>query len=116
MIKDFIRKKVLMNAISLEEELGIADLAWTKADIIQLINSLMHDDDIIIIGGDVYKVESETIIPLSDNWECEPINNETLDAFSKRSKIEALDYIDKYPISPNENILFSLVFNEQIVF
>jgi hypothetical protein len=68
MIKDSIRKKILMNAISLEEELGIMDLAWTKADIIKLINSLIHEADLKILK--LHNVEYDprmVIIPLLEH-------------------------------------------------
>lgn len=114
MIRNDIIKKILQNAILLEEQ-DIGDLAWKKEDLIQLVNSLM-DDDIIILGGDVYKIDEEDLTFLGDNWSCTPKENETRDVYAKRSKIITLEYVNKYPIKPREKIIFSMTFNEQIAF
>ncbi|WP_068469659.1 Imm40 family immunity protein [Candidatus Protochlamydia phocaeensis] len=112
MIKSEIKQKILARTVSLEK-IGIRDLAWNQEDIKNLINSIMFDD-IGILGGNVYKIEDENIIPLSDNWSCDPKANEKREEYYLRSKIVSKKYIEKYPVKDNEIILFSLVFTDEI--
>lgn len=110
MIKDHIRKKILDAAIPLEKY-GIRDLAWKKDSAIALVKSL-QDDEIGILGGDVYKIELDRLIPTYDNWSSDHEEGELKKDYFLRSKSKALDYITHYPVDTNENILFSLVFTE----
>ena len=71
-------------------------------------------DDIGILGGDVYRIDTTRLTPTYDNWSCEPINEESKVDYFLRSKKNALDYITQYPLDTNEMILFSLVFTEII--
>lgn len=112
MIKDNLKQKILEKSISLKE-IGLHDLAWKKEDAKILINSLINDD-IGILGGDVYRIEADKFIPLSDSWWFEPIDGEEKEDFFTRSKLKSIDYIDKYPSNPEEGIIFSLVFTENI--
>ena len=90
-------------------EFGINDLAWKREEALEVIKSIMGLQ-IAIIGGDVYKIEKDRLIPLGDNWHCEPYANETADQFYLRSKRTSLAYIEKYPIYPGELIVFGMVF------
>jgi hypothetical protein len=112
MIQNHIKKKILENSVSLQK-FGLRDLAWNKEDVEHLISSIMLDD-IGILGGDVYMIESSHLIPTYDNWSSEPLSCESKNDYLMRSKKIALDYINNYPINPNEMILFSLVFTEII--
>jgi len=112
MIPDHIKNKILEKVTSIQQ-FGMNDLTWDKEEAKTLITSLMPDN-IGILGGSVYKIELNNLIPLYDNWYCNPIANETQFEFYTRSKLKALAYIDKYPVHPNETILFSLVFTENI--
>lgn len=104
--------KILEKAISLKK-MGINDLAWEKEDAKALINFLM-DDTISVLGGDVYKVIGTEILPLSDNWSCEYHYPATSKEQALKSKIKSLDYINNYPVSSDEKVLFSLTFDEYI--
>ena len=112
MIQSYVKEKILEKAISLDN-FGIKDLTWEKETAKILITSLMQDD-IGILGGSVYKIDSNNLIPMYDNWSCNPDAKETSKEFYFKSKKKALEYIDKYPIYPGEKILFSLVFTEDI--
>jgi hypothetical protein len=109
MIQEHI-KKILENAISLEKY-GMRDLAWKREEAEKLI-SLLIFEDIGILGGDVYRLDSFRLIPTYDNWSCEPKEGELKNNFFSRSKKVALDYIKHYPIELCEKIIFSLVFTE----
>ncbi|CRX38694.1 Imm40 family immunity protein [Estrella lausannensis] len=112
MIQSCIKKKILEKAVSLEK-FGMNDLAWEKDAAVTLINSLMNDD-IGILGGSVYKIDSNNFMPMYDNWSCNPDSKEVSKDFNFRSKTRALEYINKYPIYLDERILFSLVFTEDV--
>jgi hypothetical protein len=112
MIEKNIKYKILKNAISLEK-FGMNDLTWEKEEAKALITSLMGDD-IGIFGGSVYKIDANHLIPLYDNWFCNFDEKESKLEFSIRSKRKALDYINNYPIYLGENIVFSIVFSEDI--
>lgn len=110
MIQNHIKKKILDKAVSLEK-FGMRDLAWEKEEAKNLINSLMFDD-IGILGGDVYVIDSSRLIPTYENWSCEPEDGELKKNYFSRSKINALDYINRYPNNTSEKTLFSIVFTE----
>jgi hypothetical protein len=112
MLKQEIKEKISEKSISLDQY-GINDLAWSKKDAISLIGTIMKDK-IGILGGDVYKLTSNRLEPLYDNWSCEPTNVEPEDEYYFRSKSESLSYIENYPVQPGENIVFSITFTEKI--
>lgn len=112
MTPDNIRKKILENITSLER-FGMNDLTCGQEDAKSLISSLM-DDDIGIFGGSVYKLELDELIQMYDSWYCNPSAEDTRTTFNLRSKVKALEYISKYPVYPGENIIFSLVFTENV--
>ncbi len=112
MLSSEIKEKIEQNAISLEDY-EIGDLAWFKNDAESLILSLA-EDKIGILGGDVYKLTPGRLEPLCDNWYCERNRAESEEEFYSRSKVEALQYIRRYPISVDNQIIFGIVFTEQI--
>ena len=79
-----IRDKILQNSISLEGY-GINDLAWTKESAKKLINEII-DDEVGILGGDIYKLSHDRLEPLCDNWACEPNKTESDEEYYFRSK------------------------------
>lgn len=93
-------------AISLEK-FGINDLAWDKENAKNLM-----EDEIGILGGDVYKLTNKQLQPTYDNWSCEQKIPESLEDFYARSKKESLNYIYNYPVKDKENIVFSITFTE----
>jgi hypothetical protein len=87
------------------------DLVWKKEDAIKLI-TLLEFEEIGILGGDVYRIEANSVIPMYDNWSCEIQENERKIDFFSRSKLIAYNYINNYSVSSDENIVFSIVFTE----
>lgn len=129
MLEKKVREKILKNSIHLDLYGG---LAWKKIDALNLITLIMKDK-IGILGGDVYKLSSpyDSIVkdkteilgeevlklsytnlePLGDNWSCIPKKNESSEEYYLRSKIESINYIEKYPLQ--EDILFSITLTER---
>ena len=113
MLKKEIKEKILKNAIYLEEY-GINELAWTKENAKNIIQEII-EDKIGVLGGDVYKLSNNHLEPLSDNWACEPNVNESKEEYFFRSKLESLRYIEEYPLTQGENIIFSITFTEKMI-
>jgi hypothetical protein len=111
MIRQSVKEKIIVKSISLEK-FGLNDLAWNKEDAKNLIQ-LIKDDNIGILGGDVYKLKSNHLESLGDNWYCETKKIESKEEYNTRSKAESLSYIEKYPIQ-EENIIFSITFTEEL--
>jgi len=110
---DKIKEKITKKAFSLEK-CGVNDLVWNKEDAQNLINSILKDK-IGILGGDVYKINSHRLEPLYDNWSSEKKEFESQEEYYLRSKIESLSFIKGYPIYPDEKIVFSITFTEQVI-
>lgn len=75
MIPSHIKNKILEKATSLQQ-FGMNDLTWNKEEAKLLITSLLTDN-IGILGGSVYKIDSNHVVPLYDNWYCNLERNET---------------------------------------
>jgi hypothetical protein len=112
MIKQKLKLKILKKAISLEK-FDLFDLAWTKSDAIELIESLMNDE-IGILGGDVWIFESDSLTPAYDNWYSNYEEGETCPEFYLRSKKRSIAYIKSYPEHCLKNKVFSMVFTEDV--
>ncbi len=112
MLNQEIREKIIQNSISLKKY-GINDLAWSKETAKHLINSIL-EDGIGVLGGDVYQVKGNSLEPLRDNWSCEPNEKESEKDCYYRSKLESLRYIEQYPVNLGEQIIFAIVFTEEI--
>ncbi len=107
-----IKEEIIQKSISLERY-GVNDLAWSKEDAQNLIESIMKDK-VGILGGDVYKLASNRLEPLYDNWSCKPNQTESSEEYFLRSKTESLNFIENYPIQPEENVVFSITFTEEL--
>ena len=108
-----LKEKILEKSISLKFY-GINDLAWRKEDAIHLIYSIMNDN-LGILGGDVYRLDINTLMPLYENWSCEPNENESEVDYFLRSKLESLSFIDNFMVNSEENIVFSITFTDQSI-
>ncbi len=112
MLSQEIRRKIFQKSKSLEKY-GLSDLTCDKEDAKGLIHAIMQEH-IGILGGDVYKLQSDCLEPLSDNWSCEPTDMESEEEFYKRSKTQSLNYIENYPMKSGEKIIFSVTFTERL--
>ena len=112
MLRQEIREKILKNSLSLEK-FGLNDLAWSKENAKDLIQSI-KTDHIGVLGGDVYILKPLTLESAYDNWYCERKNTESEEEYYARSKVESLKYIENYFSDPSENIIFSITFTEHV--
>lgn len=88
---------------------GINALAWDKEGALKFIKSI-EDDEIGILGGDVYFHNTEDVKFSYDSWCVNKKSSETLKEFNKRSKQESFEYIFKYPVV--KKTLFSFVLTD----
>jgi hypothetical protein len=92
-------------------------LAWEKKEALDVINYFLnYSDEVGIIGGDVYKLSNNQLIPLYDNWSCDDKVNESNKDYNVRSLLEAKKYIENYSINSEDKTLFSFVFSDYVVF
>ncbi|MDP1608653.1 MAG: Imm40 family immunity protein [Chlamydiales bacterium] len=103
MLNQKIKEKITRNPISLEKY-GLNDLAWTQEAAKKLIHDI-KEDEIGILGGDIYELTEDCLIPVYDNWLCEKNKKESLNDYYLRSKVESLNYIENYEVS-SKKMLF----------
>ena len=106
-----LQEKIKKNAISLKKY-ELNDLVWNQEDAQNIINLIM-EDNVGILGGDVYRLQVDCVRSLYDNWACEPGEGESQTDFYFRSKIESLEYIKKYPTLGDKEIVFSITFTKE---
>jgi hypothetical protein len=96
---------------------NINKLAWEKKEALEVINYFFHcNDEVGIIGGDVYKLSNNQLVSLYDNWSYDDEANESNKDYNIKSLLEAKKYIENYQINSEDKILFSFVFSDYVVF
>ncbi|NNM43449.1 MAG: hypothetical protein HKM07_03820 [Chlamydiae bacterium] len=111
MKKREIEKELFKRIVPLEKYGLSRDLSWEKEEAIRIIKLLMNEN-VGILGGDVYNIQNDQFKPLYDNWSCERKEKESKEDFFLRSKKIALSYIENYSITVPGQVIFCLVFTE----
>ena len=107
-MKNSLENKIYKNSVCLKKY-GLNDLAWDKVSALNMLNSILNED-LGVFGGDVYHLTEKKIIFNGENWSCEPNEGEDKKAFFLRSKLEAIKYVDAFPVEEKENTVFAIVF------
>ncbi len=102
---------LIKKAISLAD-LGVADLAWTRLDVFEIIKEL-SDPNVAVLGGDVLKKEDAKYKYTYDNWHCDIRQGEEWDDYAKRSRKETEEYLKIYPDTGDNVYVYSLVFTDK---
>ncbi len=84
-----VPSKLWSRAQSLSE-LGLEELAWHPEDAFQLLR-LIHQEEIAVLGGDVYLKRAGRLEPSHENWYAERDAEESLSAFASRSQTIAFE-------------------------
>ena len=84
---NIVPQDLLERGIRLREEYGIYDIAWKFDDVIEVLK-ITRDRDMLIVGGDVYRLSDNKPIITYDSWS---IKSEDDDAFEV-----ATQYITNY--------------------
>lgn len=99
--------EIMKRGISLWN-LGIADLAFTREDTIQLLD-VYQSLHVPVAGGDVYSVMDQEITISGDNWYYDRAPNDSDDDYVNNSIMKAKQYIMAYPNPSSGTSMFALV-------
>ena len=102
------RRLVESKGISLQC-FGVADIALSREDATYAV-SLLRGASIPILGGDVYFKKVTGIELAYANWHSAPAEGEDRDSFVRRSCLETMTYIERFP-STEAIPIFVLVIN-----
>ena len=103
-----ISEALKSSAISLND-IGVADIAWPRAEALDVITQL-HSTIWAILGGDVLAHTGRRYEYTHNNWHSGPAPAETCREFVPRSHRESRVYIERYPEPPESRVVYSLVF------
>ncbi|WP_297949138.1 Imm40 family immunity protein [uncultured Campylobacter sp.] len=84
---NIVPQDLLERGIRLREEYGIYGIAWRFDDVMEVLK-IARDRDMLIVGGDVYRLSGDEPIITYDGWN---IKAEDDDAFEL-----AIEYITNY--------------------
>ena len=102
---------LINKAISLAD-LGVADLAWTRLDVFEIIKEL-DESNVAVLGGDVLKKEDTKYKYNYDNWHSDIEPGEQWDDYAKRSRKETQEYLKRYPDPGDNTYIYSLVLTDK---
>lgn len=103
---DFIEKFFSMHGNSLEFA-GISGFGLERHFALELIN-LLRERNIAILGGDVYRIESNRIEPTYDNWYLDKEVGVDDSWYIQKSLAKAELFIRDYNDPENGTILYKL--------
>lgn len=109
--KEFLPNNIYKNAVSLKN-IGVNELAWNWIDALKVINYLC-DNNVIILGGDVYKISNNTLKRTCDNWFYNVNIMESNKFNSNKSREVAISYINNYHDSYNSCCYYSIIINKR---
>lgn len=89
-------------------EFGGGDRVWPIDLVGQVIESLANQD-VAILGGDVWEVLDGRARPTHDSWYCNRNAGETFEAFARRTVPAAREYVEEYGARAGRILLVSLV-------
>jgi len=100
------------HGVKLLEDFGVADIAL-KRDHALLAIDFLRSDGIPILGGDVYFQVGSSLELAYASWFTKRRAGEDFDLFVKRTCLETIDYIDRFPPRIGATPLFALVADER---
>ena len=98
----------LKNVVISLEHLHLSEIAWSKENVIQIIECLQKAE-IGILGGDVLSIQQGEYRHNYDNWYSAKAECESKSEFAERSYKEANKYINSYPDPKDGSIAYVLV-------
>ena len=103
---DILPEKIVEKAYNLRS-FGIVEFAWRYDSILEVIN-ILRDNNYIILGGDVHKIEEGgKIIPcIGDTWYH---NRASSPSDVNESYKKAVDYINMYHKRNGDGFCYSVV-------
>ena len=98
--EDFVNivpQDLLERGIRLREELGFYEIAWRFDDVMEVLK-IAKSKDMVILGGEVYRLSGNKPIITYDSWDTE---EEDDDAFEV-----AIEYITKYRARNGDDFVY----------
>lgn len=102
--KNLLPNSLIDKGIHLDKHLGINEYAWRYSEIIDVIN-LVSENNLKILGGDVYFFYKDTIRVTYDNWFVSSKSQEESISYS-------LKYINEYHNNNGDDYIYSIVVKE----
>ena len=93
-MKKILTKELLKDAYHLES-IGINEYAWKIDEVMQVIDYLKNNR-FLILGGDVYGINNNTIQITGDSWYINKNDYESIEESFQASIVLAINYIKKY--------------------
>ncbi|HEX2211280.1 MAG TPA: Imm40 family immunity protein [Longimicrobium sp.] len=93
------------------QDIGLNEIAWPLSMVGEVLRSFTGLD-VAVLGGDVYEVLGATVTPSYENWFCERLPEETLAAYSTRSRRTATEFVEKIASRADTERLVSLVVSD----
>ena len=101
--QDFLeRRGVLL------DELGLSEHALSRSDALEAVELVVSHGG-TILGGDVYFEIGGRIETALANWGSDRREDESIEAYAKRSCAESRSYISRFPDPPEGQVLFVIV-------
>lgn len=99
--KNLLPNSLIDNGIHLDKHLGINEYAWRYSEIIDVIN-FVSENNLKILGGDVYFFDKDIIRVTYDNWFVPSKSQEDSISYS-------LKYINEYHNNNGDDYIYSIV-------
>ncbi|MDO4774450.1 MAG: Imm40 family immunity protein [Aerococcaceae bacterium] len=103
--EQILPRKLFEKSHYLYEQFGVSEYAWTYEDILSIC-LIIQQENLIILGGDVYAYANGTIQSTYDSWCYEGES-------SQDSVVKTIEYMNRYVERNGENFLFVLVVRNQ---
>ena len=95
---NIVPQDLLERGIRLREEYGIYDIAWRFDDVMEVLK-ITRGKRMIILGGDVYRLNGNEPIITYDNWYTEEEDDNAFEL--------AIEYITKYRARNGDDFAYS---------
>lgn len=100
-LKNLLPISLFDKGIYLSKYLGINEYAWKYSEIIEVINFLSKSN-FLILGGDFYSFDNDTIKVTYNNWYCSS-------KISEENVNYSLKYINTYYSNNGDDYVYSIV-------
>lgn len=92
--------------------IGLKGVAWPRTAALEILGHL-RGKGIVVLAGDVLRVEGDTPRHTYDNWRAQPAHGEPFSAYAERSVSQAEAYIRGYR-EAGPGYCYALVLTERL--
>ena len=94
---NIVPQDLLERGIRLREELGFYEIAWRFDDVMEVLK-IARDRDMLIVGGDVYRLSGNKPIITYDSWDTNEGNDNAFEV--------AIEYITNYRARNGDDFIY----------